>query len=80
MQPVIRSVKYHGPFVGSVIQHNFKCPMCRNQELMTLFVCMCSSRLTTRNIIQIKHPGNIKWNIHCSLHWCNISSVVFNLG
>lgn len=80
MQSVIRSVQYHGSFVGSVVQHNFERPMRRNQELMTLFMRVCSSRLTSRNIIEIKHSGNVKRNIHRRpLHRRNITSLVFDL-
>ena len=75
MQSTKRAIEHNGAFIDNIIQHNLKSPGSRDKELMTLTMGMCTTRLTTGNIVKIKHALNIKRHIFVALHPCEITLI-----
>lgn len=49
-----------------------------DHELLTLNVSMCASVFAARNIIDVKRPLNIEWNIHTAFDRGKIALAVVN--
>lgn len=78
MQAIERSIEKDGALICSIVKQHFKTATGCDQKLMTLFVGMRATSLSTRNIKRIKNTFYIERHVFVGMDWRYITCPVFD--